>query len=291
MTFKQYILGGVGAFIIALGAALGIQFFGEQSFGASVLTVPQGGTGASTFGQGFLYSSSGNAGLTASTSAITIDHVFSTSTTATSTYASGISFTRFNQTATSTGSQGINLTGGCFSVNGTCLSSSATTPAIVLLNTLTATSNTPYLFDTTSITSTYKTYEFVFTNIIPANTSNDFFIRVSTNGGASYASTGYINSTADTDAVYLLVSDGSAGVVSSNDTVTGFSGIGYLHNPLSTNTDKFFSGGGTTFAVGGISANDTFAGAYDSITAVNAIQFRFGSGNIATGSIRVLGIK
>lgn len=216
---------------------------------------------------------------------------FTVTGSATSTFAGGIDFTRFNQTATSTGSQGINLSGGCFSVNGTCLSSSAVTPGVVLLNTLTATSNTPYLFDTTSFTSTYKTYQIIFTNIIPVTTSNDFFIRVSTNGGASYAATSYINSTADTDAVYLLISDGSAGVTSSNDPVTGFSGVGYLHNPLSTTTDKFFSGGGTTFAVGGISANDIFAGAYDSITPVNAIQFRFGTGNIATGTIQILGIR
>jgi Chaperone of endosialidase len=40
---------------------------------------------------------------------------------ATSTFTGGLDFTRFNLTATSTGSQGINLTGGCFAINGTCV--------------------------------------------------------------------------------------------------------------------------------------------------------------------------
>lgn len=39
----------------------------------------------------------------------------------TTTFSGGLDFTRFNLSATSTGSFGINLSGGCFAVNGTCI--------------------------------------------------------------------------------------------------------------------------------------------------------------------------
>jgi hypothetical protein len=84
------------------------------------LPVTNGGTGAATFGQGWIYSSGGTGALAASTSP-TVNYIAATSTTATSTYAAGISATRLNTTATSTGSAGWNLTGGCFSINNTCI--------------------------------------------------------------------------------------------------------------------------------------------------------------------------
>ncbi len=45
-----------------------------------------------------------------------------TGTNSTSTFSGGVSATRLNFSATSTGSQGINLTGGCFAMNGVCIS-------------------------------------------------------------------------------------------------------------------------------------------------------------------------
>lgn len=49
MTSKGYIELGLGALVIAIGVAFGIQTFGVQTFGAtSVVKVFQGGTGAST---------------------------------------------------------------------------------------------------------------------------------------------------------------------------------------------------------------------------------------------------
>lgn len=51
----------------------------------------------------------------------------------TTTHAGGITFTRFNQTATSTGSQGFNLTGGCFAIAGTCVGASGSSASSTLL--------------------------------------------------------------------------------------------------------------------------------------------------------------
>lgn len=72
-------------------------------YAASVFSVFQGGTGVGTFGQGWINSSGGTNALTASTSP-TVNYITSTSTTATSTFG-----------------YGINVLGGCISVNGVCL--------------------------------------------------------------------------------------------------------------------------------------------------------------------------
>ncbi|MBI5456882.1 hypothetical protein HY969_04035 [Candidatus Kaiserbacteria bacterium] len=68
---------------------------------SGTLGVASGGTGALTFGQGWLYSSGGTGALAASTSP-TINYLVATSTTATSTFAAGISTTRLQTSATST---------------------------------------------------------------------------------------------------------------------------------------------------------------------------------------------
>jgi hypothetical protein len=58
---------------------------------AGTLAVNQGGTGANTFGQGWIYSSGGSGALAASTSP-TVNYITATSTTATSTFAGGAVF-------------------------------------------------------------------------------------------------------------------------------------------------------------------------------------------------------
>jgi hypothetical protein len=71
---------------------------------SGTLAVANGGTGAPTFGQGWIYSSGGTCALAASTSP-TVNYITATSTTATSTFA-----------------QGVNVAAGCFAIGGTCLS-------------------------------------------------------------------------------------------------------------------------------------------------------------------------
>lgn len=105
----------------------------------SALTVSNGGTGASTFGQGWLHSSGGTGSLTSSTSP-TVNYVTATSTTATSTFSGGLSAAYLNITgtsATSTFARGIDLAGGCFAINGTCLNNSASSTLLSDSNTWT----------------------------------------------------------------------------------------------------------------------------------------------------------
>ena len=89
---------------------------------SGTLGVGNGGTGAATFGQGWLHSAGGTSAFTSSTSP-TVNYIFATSTTASSTISHGLNVFAVNQTgsATSTFAQGIDLSAGCFSINGTCV--------------------------------------------------------------------------------------------------------------------------------------------------------------------------
>lgn len=148
MTAKTFATWFAAVFGIALTAALALQSFGSNTFGASVFATFQGGTGTSS-PSGILYGSGSatplqtviigpNLTFSAGTLSATDTNV-STSTNpfmatyfvATSTNVASrfpyASTTAWSITSTSTGTSGINLSGGCFAVNGTCLSSSSGT--------------------------------------------------------------------------------------------------------------------------------------------------------------------
>ncbi len=77
---------------------------------AAAFLVGQGGTGKQTFLQGLIYSPGGTTALTATSSGLTIDHIYATSTSATSTFAYGLNVT----------------SGGCVAVRGTCIGGTGT---------------------------------------------------------------------------------------------------------------------------------------------------------------------
>jgi hypothetical protein len=82
-----------------------------------------GGTGATGFGQGWIYSNGGTGALSASTSP-TVAYIYATSTNATSTFASGIQTTLLKVIGTissSTFANGIDLSSGCFAIGGVCV--------------------------------------------------------------------------------------------------------------------------------------------------------------------------
>lgn len=64
---------------------------------------------------------------------------FYQTTSATSTFTGGISFTRFDLTATSTGSKGINITDGCFAKNGACIGATGSVTGSITASTTNAT--------------------------------------------------------------------------------------------------------------------------------------------------------
>jgi hypothetical protein len=125
-SFGQLLIGNaLGGYTLSATSTLGISL--ADTIGS--LGVSRGGTGVSSFGQGWVYTDGGTNALGASTSP-TVNYITATSTTATSTFGWGVQANVLNVTssiATSTFANGINLSTGCFAVLGSCISGSGAT--------------------------------------------------------------------------------------------------------------------------------------------------------------------
>jgi len=167
--------------------------------------------------------------------------------------------------------------------------------ALVHLSSQTASSSSTINF--TQISSTYNTYRFVFENVLPGTNNPSFAIRTSTDGGSSYDSgssdyfrTGFwengasVTNNTGTVAYGYFVSAG----VNSDASNGGVSGSLELYNPLGTSYTMWVS---STVASDG--SNDPtaqfFCGHRQSAADVDAVQFLFDSGVIASGTIRMYG--
>jgi hypothetical protein len=259
-----------------------------------ILPVTNGGTGVNSFGQGWIYSSGGTGALAASTSP-TVNYLVATSTTATSTFAFGVQATNINltsSTATSTAANGINLSSGCFAVNGTCVGSGGNSSGMTLLVTLTA-NNSATLDDTTHITSAYDSYVITYENVVPTSQSR-FIMRVTTDGGSNWQSGGeYADNIGNCyTGGYCLGGNGNQLV----DTTAGYGASGWFlfTNPNST-VVKYMTGAsvfrdtnGSTSA-GPTSMRWNASGGTTGV--VNGVRFLFTSGNISTGKIRLYGLN
>jgi hypothetical protein len=87
---NSFTLASLTGFLKATAGAVATSLINLASDVTGVLPVANGGTGASSFGQGWLYSSGATSTLSASTSP-TVNYLTATSTTATSTFAGGLS--------------------------------------------------------------------------------------------------------------------------------------------------------------------------------------------------------
>jgi hypothetical protein len=156
----------------------------------------------------------------------------------------------------------------------------------VLLNVLTGSASAS-LVDTTNITSSYNDYMITFDNVIPATDSVGLYCQV--RSGGSFKSTSYLNQAGGVTTAIDLTS-GSATV--SNNSSGGVTGTMYLRHVNATTNFKFCDG--RTYgllASTGIGANNP-AGYWNGGTgAVDGIQFLFSSGNIATGVIKIYGLR
>lgn len=151
----------------------------------------------------------------------------------------------------------------------------------------------------TGLDSAYREYEFRFDSLLPSTSGVTLIVEVSDDGGSSWKTTNYLSAT------QFINSSGSTGLVgnssniqlSSTGDIPNTSGYGAggaltLLNPADTTHRKimrwqvgyyngipgFWSGHGGGIWNGGN-------------TAINAIRFRFSSGNIASGTITMYGIK
>ena len=183
--------------------------------------------------------------------------------------------------------------------------------AMVLLQTQTPTGVTNISFSSPGFTSTYKEYIFKFYNVAPATDGAEFLFQVSDDGGSTYAMI-MLSATAET---YNGESAAGAFVYnSSGDLPTGGGGAGqtnyqWLAQNMGNDADQSLNG---TLHIGMPAATDRFkpwwariVGAEMSQYAINsvfggivyetaaftAIDFKYSTGNIAAGKIKMFGLK
>ena len=174
---------------------------------------------------------------------------------------------------------------------------------ITLISSQTA-SNSASISFTSGLTSTYKAYKFVFTNIHPRNANARFKFNMSTDGGSNYnvtKTTTYFyayHNEADTDTglVYdtgedLAQSTGDQTLMANIYANADESGVGslLLFNPASTTYVKHFIATIEHMSVT-YAKNNYIAGYANTTSAVNAINFKMDSGNF-DGTIYLYGIK
>lgn len=174
---------------------------------------------------------------------------------------------------------------------------------LVLLKTLTASSSSSLDFATRTdgsaiIQSDFDTYKIVVTNLFPATNGAALWMRVSTDGGATYISTtsydwsGFVSyyggtglNGGATQAQIVLATDQI-----NNTAKPGFSGEYNFYDPANATSMKALSGQGFGMTSTSTPLAWTTFGYYTAATAVNAFQFKASSGNLASGYIRIYGI-
>ena len=185
----------------------------------------------------------------------------------------------------------------------TALPSVITVGSLVLLATETASSSATLSF-TSDIDDTYDEYVFRFYNIHPETDGQQFRFQTSTNTGSSYGVT--ITSTyflayhkedgSESALSYITGSDQAQTtnfmVLGSGDAEndSGISGYMHLYNPSSTTFVKHFMAR-TINDPSGYAQDEFTAGYFNSTSAIDAVQFKFASGDIDVGSIKMYGIK
>lgn len=146
--------------------------------------------------------------------------------------------------------------------------------------------------------SKYDAYMFVLQNIIPTN-DGTMLLRTSTNGGSSYdngsADYNYASSGYDSVAGARQASDNSATSITMTpggveSTGNGFSGRVMCYGPHLTK-ETMFTWEGAYFVTTEGFAHVNGGGVRDSAADVDALQFTFSSGSIASGTITMYGLR
>jgi len=196
------------------------------------------------------------------------------------------------------------------SISAVTSASSIPSGAMTHIKTLTASSSATLSFvDGSSdvvLDNTYPIYVFKFINIHPASDDISFQFQGSTNSGSSYGVTitsTHFRATHGEDGssgalAYITGGDlaqstsyqllaGSVG----NDADQNLGGELFIYNPSSTTFVKHFTGNFQSIAHSNRTNNQYPAGYFNSTSALNAFNFKFSSGNIDSGSIKLYGIK
>ena len=180
--------------------------------------------------------------------------------------------------------------------------------SLVLISETTASNSSAVNF-TSGIDSTYKEYQFHFTDIHPASGNSAFMFNLSADGGSNYNVTktttafwaAHNEAGSDSNLYYRTSEDLAQSTAdqklsvevtfpASVDDDNSFSGILHLFDPSSTTFVKHFISDGNHYA-SNYSTRSFVAGYGNTTSAINAITFKMSTGNIATGTIKMYGVS
>ena len=177
--------------------------------------------------------------------------------------------------------------------------------SLVLISTQTA-SNSSAISFTSGIDSTYKEYQVRFTDVHPANDGVALTFNMSADSGSNYNVTKtttlfrsiHKEDGSDSSLSYRTAEDIAQGtgfqvlhLNSGNDNDQCMAGILHLFDPSSTTFVKHFISRIQSAAEGDYSQEFYAAGYGNTTSAVNAIQFKFASGNIDSGTFKLYGVS
>jgi len=178
---------------------------------------------------------------------------------------------------------------------------------LILLSTQTASASATISF-TTGLDSTYDAYEIKVINARPATDDTFLQFNLSTDSGANYnvtktttLFTAYHNE-AGTDNVFAYNTTNDLAQSTAFQSIGNSTGLGsgadenqcivlQLFNPSSTTYVKHFIVTSQYYSADNYSVNSYVAGYANTTSAVNAIQFKMASGNIADGVFKLYGVK
>ena len=199
----------------------------------------------------------------------------------------------------------INLANNNSLANITALPSSISGGGMTLISEQTASSSANLSF-TSGIDSTYDSYVFKFINCHPATNSVQFLFNGSTDGGSNYnvtkTTTNFSTLHAENDSFAFLGYQASADLAQSTNFVRlNGNEVGADNDQNLCATLKLFNPSSTTFVKHFISdcqfseqsdhSERAFvAGYFNTTSAINAVQFKFSSGNIDDGIIKMYGV-
>ena len=187
----------------------------------------------------------------------------------------------------------------------TALPSSISGGGLNLISTQTASGSSSLSF-TSGIDSTYKEYVFKFINIHPASDGVNFSFQASTNGGSSYGVTAttttfvanhkedgsdsnfYYNTGIDLaqSTNYAIINDYYV-----NDNDASGSGTLHLFEPSSDTFVKHFIADFNNLYKPTYTNRTLSAGYFNSTSVIDAVDFKFSSGNIDSGTIIMYGVS
>ena len=196
------------------------------------------------------------------------------------------------------------ISGGTTLIDNGTLDAAVPTGKMTLLSTQTASASATISF-TSGIDSTYDSYVFKFYNMHPATNNVRFEVNFSTDSGSSYAVTktttffrAYHNE-AGSDSGLIYSTGNDLAQSTSNQRLQTDIGNGddescvgelQLFNPSSTTFVKHFMARTNSNNYASYSPDDFAAGYCNTTSAINGVQFLFGSGNIDSGVIKLYGI-